>query len=149
MSVDFGQSYSGLTGYNQVSSNSEISCAGDRWDATIVTHYEYYAGSDDRSTYQSYGRVIGQRYIRGNRSFLFPYAFLGRQTTSDGGSGQIRQYGGGAGWTFRRLRSDQLSFFGGVIRSNAAGFTMLSEEERADRRVRDVLWIAAISWGGS
>lgn len=147
LSVDFDQSYSGLTHYNQFSSNSELSYEGDRWDGTFVTHTEFYGATDSApSSYQAYGRMLGQRYIRGDRFFLFPYGFLGRQTMPDGGKGQLRQYGGGAGWTFRRHRSGQVSLYTGVVRNIGTGYTILPEEGRAESRVNDWLFVSAISW---
>jgi hypothetical protein len=147
VSADFGQSYSGLTGYNQISFNTEVSYAGDRWDGNMATHLDYYGSSESAaSTYQAYGRVTAQRYIRGDRFFLFPYAFLGRQTTAEG-RGQIRQYGGGAGWTFGRQKPDQLSLYGGVIRSTGTGFKESPEaEQRLEQHLDEPLFIGAISW---
>jgi hypothetical protein len=146
LSADFGQSYSGLAGYNQFSSNSEIVYQGDRWDGTVVTHHDYYGSTDSiKSTYQAYGRFVGQRYITGDRFFLFPYLFLGSQTT-ESSRGQIRQFGGGAGWTFRRQYDDQLSLYAGLIRSNASGFKTVSDGVRVDERAGDKLFIAAASW---
>lgn len=147
VSADFGQNFSGESSYNQLSANSEINYAGGRWDASLVTHYYYYGATDEgRSTYQAYGRIVAQRYIHGDHFFIFPYAFLGRQTTSEGGRGQMRQYGGGIGWTFRRQYEDQVSLYSGLVRSKANGFTLASDEVRADAHVDEPLFIAAISW---
>ncbi len=147
LSEDFGQSYSGLAHYNQLSSTTEVNYQGERWDGTLVTHYDYYGATDSAgSTYQAYGRLLADRYIGGDHFFLFPYAFLGRQTTADGGRGQLRQFGGGAGWTFRRQKSDQVSFFAGLVRSTGNGFTILNEDVRLDGRYRDTLSIFAITW---
>jgi len=146
VSIDFGQSYSGLAQYNQFSSNTEITYTGDRWDGSLITHYYYYGATDSgRSTYQGYGRVMAQRYIRGDHLFLFPYGFLGRQTASGGGSGQVRQYGGGAGWTFRRQYENQVSLFAGMVRSAATGFTV-TDDQRVDSHAVDTLFISGISW---
>ena len=147
VSEDFGQSYSGLAHYNQLSSTTEVNYQGHRWDGTLVTHYDYYGATESsRSSYQAYGRFVAERYIRGDHFFLFPYAFLGRQTTAEGGRGQLRQIGGGAGWTFRRQKSDQVSFFAGLVRSTSNGFTMLPDGERVDGRYGNTLSIAAVSW---
>ncbi|MFN0104803.1 MAG: hypothetical protein ACKV2U_22305 [Bryobacteraceae bacterium] len=146
LSADFGQSYSGLSGYNQLSQNSEIDYAGSRWDSTFVTHLDYYGASNASApTYQAYGRLIAHRYIRGDRFFLFHYSFLGRQTKDDG-RGQIRQYGGGGGWTFRRHQADQLSLYAGIVRSKGGGFQTETDLPRAEVRVDEPLTIAAISW---
>jgi hypothetical protein len=78
VSEDFDQSYSGLSHYNQLSSNSEIDYKGDRWDGNLVTHYDYCGATDSAgSTYQAYGRFVAERYIGGDHFFLFPYGFLG------------------------------------------------------------------------
>jgi len=147
VSVDLDQSYSGLSQYNQLSSSSELKYTGDRWDGSLITHYDYYGATDSAgSTYQAYSRFLAERYIGGDHFFLFPYAFLGRQTTSDGGRGQIRQYGGGAGWTFRRQYADQVSLFAGLVRSIGSGFTMAPDQVRVDARVADTLFVAAASW---
>jgi hypothetical protein len=146
LSADFGQSYSGLARYNQFSANSEFGYQGDRWDASMITHFDYYgATGSGNSTYQGYGRFVAQRYIGGDHFFLFPYAFLGRQTTVEG-KGQLRQFGGGAGWTFHRHKSDQISLHSGLVRSIGTGFTMSSEEVRTDARVQDLLFIVGASW---
>ena len=147
VSADFDQSYSGLSNYNQLSSNTEIEYTGDRWDASLSTHYYHYGatGSGD-STYQAYGRFVAQRYIGGDHFFLFPYIFLGRQTSEDGGRGQMRQYGGGIGWTFRRQYSDQVSFYAGLVRNITTGFKAPSDEGRADVRIDNPLYVAAVSW---
>ncbi len=147
VSADFDQNYSGLSNYNQLSSNSELEYTGDRWDASVATHYYYYGatGSSD-STYQAYGRVVAQRYIHGDHFFLFPYLFLGRQTSDDGGRGQMRQFGGGAGWTFRRHFSDQVSFYSGLVRNIATGFKTPDGDDRADVHIDNPLLVAAVSW---
>jgi len=147
ISADVDQTYSGLTKYNQISSNSEIDYMGDRWDGSLVTHYEYYGTTDSRSTYQAYGRFLAQRYIRGDHFFLFPYGFLGRETTEER-RGQIRQYGGGAGWTIQRQRDHQFSFYTGVARSISSGFTEGPDGSRIDLRVDEPLAMAAVSWEG-
>jgi hypothetical protein len=72
--------------------------------------------------------------------------FLGRQT-ADTGSGQIRQYGGGAGLTFRRQDPAQISLYAGLVRNIARGYTV-ADNVRADSRLDEPLYIAAVSWDG-
>src|SRR5262249_23304560 len=111
------------------------------------THLDYYGATDSASSsYQAYGRFLAQRYLAGDHFFLFPYAFLGRQTSSEGGKGQMRQFGGGIGWTFRRHHSDQVSLYAGVVRSAGKGFSMISDEVRADAHIEDSLFIVGASW---
>jgi len=145
-SIDVDQNYSGLTRYNQFSSNTEIEYNGKRWDGVLVTHTDYYGATDSAdSTYQAYSRLMARRYVQGDHFFLFPYWFLGRQTTSEGGKGQIRQYGGGVGWTVHRHRSDQVSLYAGLARSNGHGF-VVAEELRTDSHTTDNLLMGGISW---
>jgi hypothetical protein len=89
---------------------------------------------------------VAKRYLRGEHLFLFTYSFLGRQTTADGGGGQIRQYGGGAGWTFRRHQSDQVSLFAGLVRSIGNGHIYPAEALRADSHLDDILYVSSVSW---
>lgn len=146
LSADFGQSYSGLSKYNQLSANAEVEYEGGRWDGSFVMHYNYYGGTEDaRSSYQTYGRLIAQRYLKGDHLFAFPYAFLGRQTEANGAAGQLRQYGGGLGWTFHRHRPDQVSLLTGVVRSRGDGFAM-HNEVRSDLSVDDLLAVGGVSW---
>lgn len=145
VSIDFGQSYSGLAHYNQLSSNSDWQFQHRSWDASLVTHFDYYGTTEGAgATYQAYGRFVGQRYLGNDRFFLFPYLFLGRQTTSEG-KGQIRQVGGGAGWTVHRHKPDQVSFYFGLVRSNGNGYTV-TEGERTSTRIADTLAVAAVCW---
>jgi hypothetical protein len=144
VSADFGQSFSGLAQYNQLSWNSEWSYKGERWDGSLVSHYNYYGGTDSSgSSYQAYGRFIAERYIRNDHFFLFPYLFYGRQTSSGGGRGQIRQYGGGAGWTFQRHASNEISFSAGMVRSTASGVQLT--DSTVSGRSAVPLFIAAAS----
>ena len=140
VSLDFDQNYSGAGSYNQISVNSDIEYSGDRWDASIQNHYFYYG-----SNYQAYGRLVASRYLNGNHFFLFPYLFLGRQTAAEGGKGQIRQYGGGAGWTFRRGQSDPLSIYAGVVRSIASGFA-ITDDVRTDSQLDTPLYVTGVVW---
>ena len=55
------------------------------------------------------------------------------------------QYGGGAGWTFRRHESNQVSLMGSMVRSMSE-FRFKPDETRADIRVDDPLFVAAVSW---
>jgi len=137
ISADFDQNYSGLANYNQFSWSSDIDYTGDRWESSIQNRYYYYGGTDSSSsTYQAYGRMLTRRYLGRDHLFAFSHSFLGRQTTSEGGSGQIHQYGGGLGWTFRRDQNEPVSLYAGVIRSITKG----------DMRLDDPLYIVAATW---
>src|ERR1044072_5898727 len=100
ISANFDQNFSGLASFNQFSWNADIEYTGERWESSIQNHFYYYGATDSsHSTYQAYGRILPRRYVGGDHAFLFSHSFFGRQT-SDDARGQIRQYGGGVGWTF-------------------------------------------------